>query len=124
LIAEAIQRRDAPWFCGEARAANFSGGQKLMRPVGGPPPESRGGGRNPDRSIQEGGRHPISIPAVETPFDTIFDTASRFWVSNGIKWQHGEQAGKGRLPHEITRNHKTARNRKTYFGFSVLCSTN
>jgi hypothetical protein len=38
-------------------------------------------------------RQPLATTKPEAqlfiPFDTIFDTASRFSVLNGIKWQHG-----------------------------------
>jgi hypothetical protein len=58
------------------------------------------------------------------PFDTAFDTASRFWVSNGIKWQHGARACQCRLCDGIRRNHDTSRNRKCVGKLRVNCSTN
>jgi hypothetical protein len=47
------------------------------------------------------------------PFDTGFDTASRFLVLNGVTRQHGARTGQRGLCDEITRNHERANSDKT-----------
>jgi hypothetical protein len=47
------------------------------------------------------------------PFDTGFDTASHFWVLNGVTRQHGARTWQRRLCDEITRNHERADSDKT-----------
>jgi hypothetical protein len=73
---------------------------------------------------RKGVRRPSSNAAREIPFDTAFDTASRFWVLNGIKWQHGARTCQRRLCDGIRRNHDTSRKRKYVAKLRVNCSTN
>jgi hypothetical protein len=61
---------------------------------------------------------------IFSPLHTEFDTASRFWVLNGITRQLGARAYLMRLCREITKCHETKLEIKLLFGFSVLCSTN
>jgi hypothetical protein len=56
---------------------------------------------------------PTHIFSPAPPFDTGFDTASRFSVLNGVTRQHGARTGQRRLCGGITRNHERANHDKT-----------
>jgi len=57
------------------------------------------------------------------PLHTRFDTASRFWVLNGITWHHRARTCQRRLCDGIRRNQDTSRKRKSVAKLRVNCST-